>query len=329
MEEHQDCLSCLPNAVLAHVVSFLGPKEALQVSELNSSFRNALSLSVLKEKLLWYIPDVLNGTINAEGYVCRRCGKIPILLPHRTYSVVLTCRWQDGQGIDGRKGALFVVAVPSDDDSNTTVVESMVNGKIVYESPLAPDQEESLTISFSYRPRFNYYLWCRIPCHLPRPARPEQATAVQFVLGGGNNLFSVQNVKMYTIIRDYNGHYIGKHLEALESQGVMADPKDFILKMICTLASLGQQRTAPETARRLDDLFSPAGIILSAASMTALEELANALIESKTNQIPYEAPASHFPEDFSEARRNDGLDEFEQLGAMLDWVAAQDQGHRF
>lgn len=307
MEERQDLLSSLPNDALVHTVSFLGSKDALQLSELNSSFCSTLSFSALHNPIPLSIPTTLYGTHNEESNSPRRSAWIPVLFPNRTHSVVLTCQWRD-QGYGNRKGALFVVAVPSQDDPNETMLESIENGTIVYQSPVAPHQEESLTMSFSYCPDKAYYLWYRIG-------------------GGGGHQLRVHNLKMHTIIYDCNDQWIGQHYQALNSHGfLVADSNDLALGMLRTLASVGQENITPEIAAHLDALFGPAGINTSASSMKALEELANALIDNKAKKLAHEAPAPA-----AENRRGgrtigrvvvhningDGLDE-EQIRAQLE-----------
>lgn len=151
MENNTGLLSALPNDALVHAISFLNFKDTLKLPELNSSFRRALSLSTLLDPTPLAFRSPLFGTRDEASNTPRRAIWIPVLLPHRTHSVVLTCQWRD-QGYGNRKGALFVVAVPAEDDPNEETLESIENGKIVYQSPLAPHEQESLTISFSYSP---------------------------------------------------------------------------------------------------------------------------------------------------------------------------------
>lgn len=95
-----------------------------------------MSLSALHDATPLNITESLRGSHYEESSTLRPFEWVPVLFPRRTHSVVLTCRWRD-QGYGNRKGKLFVVAFPSNDDVRKAAMESIENGMIVYESPLA------------------------------------------------------------------------------------------------------------------------------------------------------------------------------------------------
>lgn len=61
-----------------------------------------------------------------------------------------------------RKGTLFVVAVPAVDDPIEDTLDSIENGKIVHESPLAPHEQETMQFSVSVFSEMAYYMWYRV-----------------------------------------------------------------------------------------------------------------------------------------------------------------------
>lgn len=252
-------LSGLPSDALNHAVSFLNSKDALQLSELNSSFREALSLSTLHDPTPLITRNTWYGTRDEGSSTPRRSVWIPVLFPHRTHSVVLTCKWRD-QGFGNRKGALFVVAVPVNDDPNTEMLESIENGKTVYASPIAPHEEESLRISFSCSPSMAYYLWYRVG-------------------GGGGHQLGINNLMMHTVIHDCSGKWIGRNYDALESQGFLQNNDTFSLGMLRLIAAVGQEENTKATTTYVESFLNDTGFDMSEASMKALAEVATALLD--------------------------------------------------
>jgi len=276
MEEPLNFLSALPNDALYHAVSFLDSKEALQLPVLNSSFRETLSLSSLHNPTPMFVRNTWYGARDETGNTPRRSVWIPVLFPNRTHSIVLTCRWRD-QGYGNRKGGLFVVAVDTHDDPNATTLESIENGKIVYESPLAPHEEQSLQMSFSYSPSKAYYLWYRVG-------------------GGGGHQLRVHNLEMHTIIHDSPGQWIGRNYKALHSQGFVQDNNTFSLGMLRLIAQLGQEENTPESRLRIAAFFGATGFDMSEASMKALEEIATALLANDLQEEAHAALAQNHNE---------------------------------
>lgn len=262
-------ISSLPNDALHHVVSFLSSNDALRLSGLNSSFQHTLSLSTLHTPT----PLITHNIWNEQSDTPRRSVWIPVLFPHRTHSVVLTCHWND-QSWGNRKGTLFVVAVPANDDPNEETLSSIQNGKIVYESPIAPHREESLCMSFSYSPSMAYYLWYRVG-------------------GGGGHNLTVNYLNMHTVIHDCFGQWIGRNYNALGDEGFLgSNNNSFSLRMLRTLSLVGQEENTPESTAHLATLFEGSNFpSTSNASLKALEELTNALIAmSHKKQNGHDAP---------------------------------------
>ena len=182
-EEPPPNLVALPRDVLTHVASFLDSRNALNLSLINSVFRRTLFLSII------HAPEPLirrctwdGGYSGEEGHTPRRFGLIPTLLPYQTHSVILSCQWND-QGWGYQKGALFVVALPKNDDLNLNTLSSIENGQIIYETPVAPHEKSPLQISFNYCPSKSYFLWYRVG-------------------GGGGHRLEVENLNVHTLIFD-------------------------------------------------------------------------------------------------------------------------------
>jgi hypothetical protein len=249
-------LVTLPHDVLLiHVMSFLDYRNAFNLSHVNSLFRATLSLSILHapEPLLqqrtWYGGQ--GETRNAP----RRSARIPILLPHRTHSVVLTCQWNDSF-YGNQKGALFVVAVAVHDKMNMDTLSSIENGQVVYESPPAPHKKTTLVMSFSYSPSKAYFLWYR--------------------LGGGHQL-CIENLFVQTVIYDHADRSLLNMYDALKEQTESV----FYLNLLRATAHslLVQLENGQEPDSRI-----VMGIRVTATSMMAMEELAMALLNTKQGQ---------------------------------------------
>jgi len=269
-DESPNLLSALPIDVLKHAVSFLTSSEALQLHELNSSFRDALPLSTLTYSKLFRKKKKWSGATDTPI----RSVWIPVLFPHRTHSIVLTCRWRD-QGWGNRKGTLFIVAVDAHDDPNTETLESIENGKIVYQSPLAAHQEESLQMSFSYSPSKAYYLWYRIG-------------------GGGGHELHVNNLFMHTIIHDSPGQWIGRNYHALDTRGFLKNSNDNFLQMLRLFAAEEQEEYTETKSAHLNEFLEATGFDRSEASMMTLEEIAAELLEFQRQDVAhYALPQSH------------------------------------
>jgi len=256
--ETPNLLFALPLDALNHAVSFLDSKDALRLSELNSSFRDTLSLSALHNPTPLLIHNVWHGTHEEASNTPGRSVWIPAHFPRRTHSIVLTCKWRD-QGFGTRKGALFVVAVDVHDDPNSTTLQSMDNGMIVCKSPLAPHEEESLRMSFSYSSSKAYYLWYRVGS------------------GGGYGLY-VNDLKCHTIIHDSPGKFIGRSYKVLNSRGFLQN-NDISLRMLQLIATMGQEEMPQGIRVHLVAFLSIMGFDVSKGSMKALEEIATALLE--------------------------------------------------
>jgi len=259
----------LPKDVLNLTVSFLSSKAALRLRELSSSFRDTISLSTLTDPKALLMQKTWYGTHDETSNTPSRSVWIPVLFPNRTHSIILTCNWRD-QGHGNRKGALFVVAVDVNDDPNTTTLESIENGKIVYQSPLAPHEEENLQMPFNYSPSKAYYLWYRIG-------------------GGGGHQLQVRNLEMHTIIHDSPGNWIGRTYKVLESQEFCQDNNRFSLGMLRLLATIGQEENTQAAQQQLTTFLSDTGFDVSKASMKALEEIATALLKCQRQDAVHAA----------------------------------------
>jgi hypothetical protein len=269
-------LAALPRDVLKHVVSFLDYRNALKFSLVNSWFRTTLSFSALHapESLLrqstWY------GGRGEAGNTPRRSVWIPILFPHRTHSVVLTCQWND-QGSGNQKGALFVVAVPTDDDLNLNTLSSIEKGQLIYESPVAPHEKASLRISFNYSPSKSYFLWYRVG-------------------GGGGHQLLIENLAVHTVIFDHADKLLLRNYDALKSQNGVQTQSIFYLDLLHATAQsfLVQIENGHNADSHLVTLFESLGIQVTEARMNAMEELAMALIKMQSQeQARFLLPPSH------------------------------------
>lgn len=191
---------------------------------------------------------------------------------------MITCQWGTDSNIqswdrfdDLRTGALNIVAVPATDDPNAQTLESIENGKIVYTSPVLPLHEETLRFSFSYSKSNAYYLWYRLG------------------EGIGDSL-CVNNFTMSTVIYDDADRWIGRHYQTLSSRGFPLSFTDaFSLRMLRLVVSLLQEENTTVTATHLASFMNTEGLDMSAASMRALEEIANALIDVKTQKQAHDA----------------------------------------
>lgn len=274
MEDSRSLLSGLPKDALTHAVSFLSTKDALELSNLNSSFRRALPFSLLqdpkplvKEKT-WY-----GGTRDEERNNPRRSVWIPALFPHLTHSIVLDCEWGD-HGLVNRKGTLFVVAVPANEDPNEEALESIDNGTIVYESPQAPDDDESLQVSIAYSPENAYYLWYRV---------------------GGHHL-CIKNLSMRAVIYDDAKKWIGQNYETLRNSGFLENHDAFSLDMFSVLTSMGQEEDGTvATTSSIAGFLERNGLDMSAASLKALAQVATALQEQERMKVAHVALPPHGP----------------------------------
>jgi len=215
----------------------------------------------------WY------GTQDETSNTPSRSVWIPVLFPNRTHSIILTCNWRD-QGYGNRKGGLFVVEVDVNDDPNTTTLESIENGKIVYQSPVAPHEEEYLQMSFNYSPSKAYYLWFRIG-------------------GGGGHQLVVRNLEMHTIIHDSPGNWISRTYEALESQEFIQFHNDFSLRMLRFIATIGQEENTQAARVHLAAFLSATGFDVSETSMKALGEIATALLKRQSQDVAHAALAQN------------------------------------
>lgn len=269
MAEQPANLVTLPHEVLRHAVSFLDYSNALKLSLANSWFRTTLSLSALHapEPLLrrssWY------GGSGETGNTPRRSAWIPILFPHRTHSVVLTCQWND-QGWGNAKGVLFVVAVPANDDLNTNTVSSIENGEIVYESPLAPHEQAPLQMSFNYSPLKAYYLWYRVG-------------------GGGGHQLTIENLTVHAVVYDHTDWLLLKNYDALKSQNGFSIESTFYLNLLHAAAQsvVAQLENGQNADSHLATLFYSSGIRVTVASMKAMAELATALINMQIQETAH------------------------------------------
>jgi hypothetical protein len=264
MEVNRNLLSDLPRDALINAVAYLSTRDALRLSSLNSTFRRILSFSMLQDPVPLLQSNNWNGTHDEESNTPRRAVWIPVKFRHKTHSVVLRCQWRD-QGFGNQKGALFVVAVPASDDPNEQTLESIENGTIVYESPLAPHQQESFQFSFAHSPEKAYYLWYRVG-------------------GGGGHRLLVHNLSMRTLVYDDADKWIGRNYKTLCSNGFVENHNAFSLDMLLSIA------TVPEASRRhFSGFLEQNGFDTSTASLEALEEVAVALQESEQIKVTHDA----------------------------------------
>jgi hypothetical protein len=270
MEEQPANFVTLPRDLLSHAVSFLDYSHALKLSLVNSWFRSTLSLSALHapEPLLrestWH-----QGSEETGNGTPRRWAWIPILFPYRTHSVVLTCQWND-QGWGNRKGVLFVVAVPANDDLNADSVSLIENGQIVYESPLAPHEQAPLRMSFNYSPSKSYYLWYRVG-------------------GGGGHRLTVRNLTVHAVIYDHTDRLLLSNYDALKSQNGLPINSAFYLNVLHATAQsvVAQLENGQNADSHLVTLFDSSGIRVTVASMKAMVELTMALINMQIQETAH------------------------------------------
>ena len=173
---------------------------------------------MLQDPVPLFESNTWHGTHDEESNTPRRSVWIPVKFRHKTHSVVLSCQWRD-QGFGNRKGTLFVVAVPAVDDPNEETLDSIENGTIVYESPLAPHAQESIQFSFAYSPEKAYYLWYRVG-------------------GGGGHRLYVENLSMRTLIYDDAEKWIGRNYKTLCLNGFVENHNAFSLDMLLSIATL-------------------------------------------------------------------------------------------
>jgi hypothetical protein len=247
-------LGALPHEILRHVMSFLDYKDAPKLSLINSWFRATFFFSMLHapkpliQQRTWF-------GVNEKRSAPLRSVRIPILLPPRTHSVVLTCRWNDS--FYGRQtGALFVVSVPIDDTTNTDALSSIENGQIVYQSPPASHQKTTLVMSFNYSPAKAYFLWYR--------------------LGAGYSL-SIEDLTVHTVIYDHADRSLLKIYDTLKEQ----TESSFYLNLLYAAAHFlsvqlenGQEPDSPMVRDTR----------VTATSMMAMKELTTALIKLQSQE---------------------------------------------
>ena len=256
-------LATVPGEVLKHIVSFLDYKDALRASGVNKSFHITLSLSTLGS-----VPLMDDQTWRNSDDEPHKSVWIPIMFPHRTHSVVLTCRWSD-QGWGNRKGGLFVVAVPEEGDPNADTLSRIENGEIVHESPIAPHDESPLCMSFHYSPFKAYYLWYRVG-------------------GGGGHQLKVKNLEARAIIHDDTGKWVLKNYTALRSQDALLPQSIFYVKLLRAAAlSLEEQLEKGEADVHLLTMLESSDISVTLSSVKALVDLANALMEFQVKKCDH------------------------------------------
>lgn len=254
------------NHVLMHAISFLSIYDTLRLQELNSSFQRTLSLSTLHDpKPLLTTKRVWLAFHNAEESIHRRSIWIPALLPHRTRTIVLTCKWHDaGQG--DCKGALFVGGRANPMYPNEETLGSIENGTIVYESPLPPQEEQSLFISFSYDPSKAYYLWYRFG-------------------GDGQQHLHVRDLAMYTVVSDCADRWIGRNYNTLGSVGFLENLDKLEYYVLLRLAQ--DDSASQETTTLVESFLHDNRLDASETSMKALGELASAFLEYKVRALAH------------------------------------------
>lgn len=266
MEEVQNFLSGLPNDALTLIVSYLSTRQALELSMLNSWFRQALSFSTLKDPIPLISRIAWQGLSGAgENRPCRSVWIPTPLFSSRTHSIVMSCFWR-GRDSESTRGKLYIMAVPSQSDPNEETLDSIENGTIVYESPPAPRTEESLTLSFSPSPDKAYYLWYRV--------------------GGGDARYHlcVNNLSMRTLIYDYSEKWIGRTYEALHTVGFLESRNRFSLDMLLSIA------TVPAKDRiHFRSFLEQYGFEMSETCAKALAEVATALHKQDDLKVKHES----------------------------------------
>jgi hypothetical protein len=199
-------LQGLPSDLKKQAASFLSAKDAHSLNQTSRALHADLCLSTLSPAFQLYSNENWYGDVHT-GDLPRRGSKIPIFFGSSVHSIVLTCLWSD-QGWGNRKGELFVLAFPDNDNqyqypsSNNL---SFLDGRLVYRSQVARHEEESLKCSFNPRRNEIYYIWFKAG-------------------GGGGHELRLRNLLVHTVVFDDRDRTLANTFQALSNMGVVSLP---------------------------------------------------------------------------------------------------------
>mmetsp|Transcript_29779 Transcript_29779/g.63766 ORF Transcript_29779/g.63766 Transcript_29779/m.63766 type:complete len:182 (-) Transcript_29779:141-686(-) len=164
------------------IASFLEPRSIIALNTTSMAVNRNVPFRVSEVRQL--APEIEAVGAHRTGHIPVKCVDLGDLNQVHTASV--RCEWWD-QGWGNYKGRIWIVALPAsieDRPLSELSLEERLNlegGRIVYSSPIAPRQRETLTINFSPKMEENYHLWYEVGG------------------GGGHKLF-ISNLRLKTLV---------------------------------------------------------------------------------------------------------------------------------
>jgi hypothetical protein len=273
-------LLTIPPEIKQKIATFLCPHDAVQVGLTCVALRQSLSLSSLDPPLLLFARMDRVGDFEHGDYPVRAF-RFPIL-NRRVHSLSLGLRWRD-QGWGNRKGQVFVTAISASTVSQRR--DAFEDGRIVFESDIAPHEQSALRINFVPIDSDIYYFWYKAG-------------------GGGGHSLHLSDGNLRTVIFDDEHQTIAHSYRNLTRIGVInpallfenAPPAQTQTFFPCLLVrifqllrhQLEQKRTPDE---ELVTYLQEHEIAVNQRSLSALEGLVQADIEER------------------EIRRHEGMDQ--------------------
>lgn len=193
----------LPLELQLRVISFLGARDALSLSQSCKTLHSDLALSVLSPSLKIFDKlDWSSGSDAEEGDIIHRGFRLPVYNKNiRGHSICFDCVWGD-QGWGNCKGEAWIVAFPPNFPIPNIGNGNFTGGRIVAHSRLASHCRLRLRMTFSPVEGEEYHFYYKVGG------------------GGGHRLFFLRG-RMHALIYDDQSRTLSGNYRVLRHGGVI------------------------------------------------------------------------------------------------------------
>ena len=264
-------IESIPRLVYFHLILFLPPRDAVNLSRCSRSLYHSIPFVDLKP------PQSLdNGSWDGEienGDDFVLCYPLPVWSTSRVHSILFSCQWRD-QGWGNRKSRLAVVAfsqsmfVAEQDQIPFRIDRHHLwgGGRLVYITPTdAPHGVQSLRFA------------------LPCPREKEVYMLYNRAGGGGGHQIRISDVTLQTFIFDNEDRSFSNTFRALKEAGVLRSDDQALLglklvssstrMLLCNNLLLHQHPAQNAHCTELMALLKEYGFRVDENSVRALDEI--------------------------------------------------------